>query len=348
MYLDVFIESFSLLAERLVYMIDDRESNKVLQRVVEKTFKCNNLFTPQMQYESLRAIAEQYLDKHALKEWTFKYKDFIIESEQEVLVVMAGNLPLVGFHDLLTVLASGKRAVVKMSSSDNVLLPFIAQILVDIDTYWQNRIKFVEKLPVDPAVVIATGSDSTAHFFENLYPKARKLVRGSKSSIAVLKGSESEMDISLLSRDMFLYFGMGCRSVSSLLVPEGTDIGSLAQRLGTGSKILSGSQSYSNSYRYQKALSLMNGECVVDGGLFLIKINSAFPPPMSVVSVVEYKGKEGIDDFLLKNQDKIQCVVNHEYKDGFISFGNSQLPALEEYADGVNSLAFLLKIINFA
>ncbi len=343
MYRDVFISDFSTLGGKISAFLNKAEENAVLTEAIARAFDSNNLFTPYMQERSLSAICDQFLDYGKLESWTFDYVSLIHESEREVLVVMAGNLPLVGFHDLLSVLASGKKAVVKLSSMDNVLLPALTKLLSQINRYWDSRISYIVGLPKHAGIVIATGNDSTAAFFGQSYPSAKKLIRGAKSSVAVLTGGENREDVSCLASDMFLYFGMGCRSVSTLLVPDWYDTTWLVKELGTFSSITEGSASYRNSYKYQKALSLMKGDNFLDGGFFLLKHESAFPPPMGVVGVVPYSAKMGPGDVLEELDQSIQCVVNYPYKGEYIGLGESQQPRLDDYADGVNSLAFLLK-----
>ena len=343
MYRDVFISDFSTLGGKITAFLNKAEENAVLTEAIARAFDSNNLFTPYMQERSLSAICDQFLDCGKLEGWTFDYSSLISESEQEVLIVMAGNLPLVGFHDLLSVLASGKKAVIKLSSMDNVLLPALTKMLSQINRYWDSRISYIAGLPKHAGILIATGNDSTASFFEKSYPSAKKLIRGTKSSVAVLTGGENREDISGLANDLFLYFGMGCRSVSTLLVPDRYDTTGFVKELEAFSSITAGSASYRNSYKYQKALSLMNGDNFLDGGFFLLKYSSAFPPPMGVVGVVPYSAKMGPGDVLEVLGKSIQCVVNYPYKDGYVRFGESQQPCLDDYADGVNSLAFLLK-----
>lgn len=256
---------------------------------------------------------------------------------------MAGNLPLVGFHDLLSVVASGKKAIVKLSSKDKYLLPALIQMLSNINLYWNSRIVFTESIEVIPNMLIATGGDQTAAFFKKKFDKIPNLTRGSKTSVALLTGDESNREIEALGRDMFLYFGMGCRSVSTLLLPVGYNINKLSLRLYPLSQLIEGSQSFASAYSYQKAISSMKREWFYDGNYFLFKENTSFPPPISVIGIVHYSSLNDIERFLKSNEELLQCVVNYKWKGEFINFGEAQSPTIDTYADGLNSLEFLVK-----
>lgn len=343
MYNTLFVNSFALLGERLNSITHSRSIPGALLLAMESAFRENDLFTIPMQLNAIRAIASNMLVKEKLDEWLKEYSPLIKESDEQVLIVMAGNLPLVGFHDYLSLLASGKKGLIKLSSKEPYLLPQIHNMLVEIDPYWQERVTFIKSLPDYAERVIATGNDSTAYYFRKRYHYSKLLVRGSKSSLAVLYGDESDEQLGELAKDLFLYFGLGCRNVSTLFVPEGYDLQKLIFVLKNHSELLKGSESYKNSYRYQKALATMQGDSFFDGGDFIIKIGAGFPSPIGVVALQYYNSVEHVESWLKENKRKIQCVVNYREWPHSVPVGQSQSPSLTDYADGVNSLAFLFE-----
>lgn len=348
MYRDVFINNFSILGCEILSCLDNSlgyidNSHNLISKAVIDSFASNDLFTPAMQHVALRAIALSFLNEALLNRWTLPYSDKISQQDSLVLVVMAGNLPLVGFHDFLTVVASGRKAILKLSSKDNFLLPALVQILFRINRYWESRILFTQTIEISPTFLIATGGDQTAAFFKKKFGNISNLIRGAKRSVVVLNGNESDKEIEALGKDLFLYFGMGCRSVSTLVLPDRYDIDKLALKLACFSEITKESRSFASAYRYQKALSSMKKEWFCDGGFFIFKNDGDSPPPLSVVGIVHYCSLNELNDFLKTNENALQCIVNYEWNGELVRLGEAQNPSLDNYADGVNSLEFLLK-----
>lgn len=342
MYRQVFIKDFSQLGRNLKSFLKEEMAILPLSSAIEDAFKKNPLFTRHMQLISLDAISTNYLSEDALSLWTEPYATLIEERDFCVSIVMAGNLPLVGFHDLLTVLASGRRAAVKMSSKDSSLLPVLMESLYLINHYWIGRITFTETLPENVEMIIATGGEKASQYFKNLYTKVPSIIRGSKFSIAVITGKECEEDLIRLGKDVFLYFGMGCRSVSSLLIPVSYELNKIISAFSTFEYYVK-SDLYRAAYRYQKAISTVSGEWLEDGGFFIFKRETTTPPPLGVVGIYLYSDKKDIEKYFLMHNESIQCVVNYNYSNSYIEPGMSQYPELKEYADGINSLEFILK-----
>ncbi len=343
MYRELFIKEFSLLGQRIYEYLSFSKGNELLSSAIERSFLVNSFFTTAMQKESLSAITRSFLNPGELGMWTEVYQEYIAESDKSVLIVMAGNLPLVGFHDWLAVMASGMKANIKLSSKDNSLLPAIIDLLCEINPYWRTRNSFVSGNNLSGDMVIATGGDETASFFHKLFKTTPTLIRGAKFSAAFLNGSESDSDITALARDLFLYYGLGCRSVSTLLLPEGYDLSSLVKKLSFNRFVTIGSDSYDACYKYQKAISIMNNMWFVDGLFFLFRKENTFPPPCSVIAVIFYKEISEVDRFINERADSLQCMVNYPFKEEFLQFGQTQSPSINQYADGVNTLEFLLK-----
>jgi len=342
MYTEVFIKDFTQLGRIIGSYLNDGIKIDCIDEAVKLSCENNPLFTRYMQVSSLKAIVSSFLDEKALRGWTSEYSEIIFEKEFEVMIVMAGNIPMVGFHDLLTVLASGRIATVKLSGGDRYLIPAICDTLYGINSYWRERIKFREDLADSPKMVIATGGDETAAYFRSRYSTIPSVIRGAKYSVALLKGDENDELIEKLAIDIFLYFGMGCRSVSTLLVPENYDLKILIEKMSAFSYITN-SDHYRDAYRYQKAISSVSGEWFLDGGFFIFKKNCSSPPPLGVVGIIEYSNEKEVEDYIATNTQSLQCTVNIKYGNLFQRFGTTQFPTLSDYADGVNTLEFILK-----
>jgi len=342
MYRELFIKDFSRLGELLLNITSEVNGRNLLSDAIEDSFRENPLFARELQLNAIRSIAITYLSEEALRKWTEGYKSQISKSSSVVSVIMAGNIPLVGFHDMLTVLACGRRAEIKLSSKDRYLLPAIVTLLSDINSYWNDRIDFCSFAGENSKIVIATGGDQSVTIFSEMFKEVPSIIRGSRSSIAVLSGKESHDDIERLAMDMFLYYGRGCRSVSTIMLPVGSCAGKLAKELSLISPF-SDDEAFMDNCRYQRALATVSGEWFLDGGFFIFKNATTFPPPMGVIGIVWYSSTSDIDNFIENNKESIQCIVNYETSKGMIKYGYAQMPSLSDYADGINSLEFILK-----
>lgn len=341
MYNKVFTDDFSALGAQLTEILSDISGESTLKSVIELSYRENPLFTPNMQIHAILSICKEFLNRRVIEEWLRPYRYKIGEREKTVLIVMAGNIPMVGFHDLLATLACGYKAVVKLSSKDRHWMPLLYDLLSDINSYWRDRITFSETLPMDADIVVASGSDITSKFLKSKYSSSHTLIRGSRYSVALLKGNESRSDLEALAKDLFLYYGLGCRSVSSLLVPAGYDFTVLMEAcVSMKSEVVS--DDYISSYKYQKAICTMSSNEFIDGGFFIMVKSGSTPPPPGVINFLEYDSPEEAESYIEENHDKLQCVVN--YKEG-VTFGNTQNPAIDQYADGVNTLDFLLQFV---
>ncbi len=341
MYSKVFIDDFSALGDRLKATLSGSVFDRKFEAALRNSFKGNPLFTLNMQHIALTSICNCFLEKSKLEKWLLDYSDRIEERQGEVLAVMAGNIPLVGFHDFMTILAAGFRAKIKLSSKDSYLLPYILGVLFEIDDYWSDRVEIIDYLPLCADILIASGSDNTASFFENKYPLSKKIIRGSRFSIAVLKGDEDYVALEALAKDVFLYYGLGCRSVSSLFVPCGYDLTLLSVAFATMRSELT-SDDYLAAYRYQKAVMTLESKNIVDGNFYILARGGNLPPSMGVVNLFEYDNLDEIKEFVQTNRNRLQCVVNY---DSNVSFGQAQFPGIEQYADNLNSLEFLLQFV---
>lgn len=310
-----------------------KEEHQDFNELILKQKHYNGWFTEDMVRKSLLNLGSLLSEKH-LNTWTSRY-DFT-ESPSTVAVIMAGNIPLVGFHDFLSVLISGHKILVKLSSDDQYLLPSLASFLGVFEPGLKDRIQFSEGKISNFDAVIATGSDSSATYFEQYFSKVPHIFRSNRTSIAVLTGEESKEDIEFLARDIFDYYGRGCRNVSHLILPAGYDINRIFEGIvGMGDII--NNKKYGNNYDYNKAVHLLNQEPLLDNNFVLFKESKELFSPLGMLYYHFYNSNHELKEYLNVNQDKVQCVVGGDY----LAFGSSQQPELSDYADGVDTLQWL-------
>jgi len=341
MYKEVFIRDFSLLGKSLDANLNGCKDNLLLDRAFEDSLQSNPLFSTGMQKEAIRAVITKFLRENILTDWLIPYENKLVEKKCIVGIIMAGNLPIVGFHDFLVTMASGCMAQIKLSGKDRFLLPSLFSILCDINPYWKDRVEFTDSLPANPDILLATGGDESAKIFEDKYKNTPKIIRNSRSSIAILLGDENEEELQKLSNDIFLYYGMGCRSVSTLLVPQDYSFGLLTDVFGR-SRAAMVSEDYLLAYKYQKAIATMQNSWYLDGGFYILREFMSFPPPMGVIGILKYKDINEADEFANSNKLHLQCLVGKKCRFADTEVGETQYPSISDYADGLNSLEFIL------
>jgi hypothetical protein len=301
----------------------------------------NGWFTPSNVRFALKAWANllQAQNIHTwLSAYTIPDKQ---ESPKHVGLVMAGNIPLVGFHDLMCVLISGHHLHAKPSSSDP-LPELLTKKLLEIEPRFAPFVDFREQLK-GMDVYIATGSDNTFRYFEYYFRNTPSIIRKNRSSCAVLTGRESEDELKALGRDMLQYWGLGCRSVNKLFVPEGYDFPQLFRSLEVWSDVQN-HHKWSNNYDYYKSIFLVNGEQHLDTGFLLFKEAEALASPVSVIYYQYYKDVQEAAQLIEEHREKLQCIVGEENTPATTAFGQAQRPQLWDYADGIDTLSFLLKL----
>ena len=299
----------------------------------------NAWFTPEEVDRALKAL-HQMLNPADLEAW---YEDIkVAEEPQKIGLILAGNIPLVGFHDVLSVLATGNTALIKLSSSDDKLLPLVLAKLVEIEPLLSDRIVYVDRLK-DFDAVIATGSNNTSRYFEYYFSKVPNIIRKNRSSLAVLTGEESTEEIAALGHDIFDYFGLGCRNVSKLYIPQDYDIKHFFEPIESFKGIINHFK-YNNNYDYNKSIYLVNLAPHFDNGFLLLKEDSAMSSPLAVLYFERYQNIEEVTKALKKEEDRIQCVVSRvplQLSSSVVAFGQGQYPKLWDYADNVNTIRFL-------
>ena len=298
----------------------------------------NEWFTPTQVHAALEAIAGEWLQEQRLEAWLAHYPSLHERPEERVAVVMAGNIPLVGFHDYLAVLASGRSVDVKLSSKDRYLLPALHAQLCDINPLWATRVRFCEQFPSQPQALIATGGNETAAWFSQEYAHIPHIVRGSRVSAAVLPSQPTAAQLEALYQDMFLYFGLGCRSVCRLFLPEGMNPRQLL--LPQPPEVEAAKHpGFQNAYRRQKALLSLQGKDFTDGGFFILQPLSDWHPPMATVYYSYYRSEEEVASLLAQEASRLQVVVsNLEIWENCVNFGLAQRPSLWDYADGIDTM----------
>ncbi len=304
----------------------------------------NLWFTPFHVHASINGICS-FLNKEKLELWLSKYSVSDKNTEVKTAVIMAGNIPMVGFHDMLSVLISGHQFIGKLSSKDNQLLDFVSKILIEINPEFQELISFQsERLSGENKfdAIIATGSNNSARYFEAYFKKYQHIIRRNRNSVSILTGQESEAELKALGNDIFLYFGLGCRNVSKLYVPVGYDFPKLLDTWQSFSYV-GNHNKYANNCDYQRSLLLMNRIPHFDNGFLLLTENQSISSPIGVVNYEFYSEINDLKKSLELNSDLIQCIVSNEL-DHTIPYGKAQQPELWDYADDVDTMAFLTKL----
>lgn len=307
-----------------------------LEEITLKVRNENPWFTPGSVNLALEGLT-RYLDPESMKKWVSAYRLEPAKS-RKVGVVMAGNIPLAGFHDLLSVLLSGHELMAKLSSKDSVLPTFVVNKLLEIEPRLGSSVALVARLKQFDAV-IATGSDNSSRYFEYYFGKYPHIIRKNRTSCAVLDGSENEEELRLLGRDVFTYFGLGCRNVSKIFVPQTFDPIKLINAWDIYVDIIH-HHKYHNNYDYQKSILLVNKLAFYDSGFVILQENEKLVSPISVVYLERYSNAEQLGARLDSVSNKIQCVVGKHHP-ADIPFGKAQEPEVWDYADKVDTLKFL-------
>jgi hypothetical protein len=299
----------------------------------------NGWYTPEQVYFSIqswaKALTEENLDK-----WLSPY-NIDSKNSKKVALILAGNIPLVGFHDFLSVLITGNSVLVKTSSNDQHLLPFLAKYIISIAPAFAEKITFVEGKLENFDSVIATGSNNTARYFEYYFKDKPSIIRKSRNSVAVLNGTETKEQLSALGEDIFRYFGLGCRNVSKLFVPKGYTFDAFFEAIFEYQEVIH-YEKYANNYDYNKAVFLMSNYKLLDNGFLTLKEDKSHASPISSVFYEFYDNINDLQTRLSSESEQLQCVVSAKLIENSIPFGQTQQPNLWDYADNVDTISFLL------
>jgi hypothetical protein len=317
------IEIFSELGRRLVGFGSDEPTRKVIAEAMAE----NEWFSAEDIMMAVDAIRQEFLDEKRLRHWAGHYT---AAEQRRVAIIMAGNIPLVGFFDLLCAVVAGHRVAIKPSSKDRVLMNFVVEELRAIEADIAIEEYDPEK---EYDMVIATGGDEAARHFSRRYAHCPTLIRGSRHSVAVLAGDESEEEIEALQRDIFSYNGLGCRSISLIMLPRGAELMIRPPKMN---------RMYHGNYLHTRAMMTLTGQTFKDFGQCIAMEQREFPQQISCVNYCYYDSRQEVEQWLLAMDEKIQCVVTRaiDHKRA-VGFGRAQYPTLWDYADGVDVMKFL-------
>ncbi len=326
-------ERINLLIRLGEYMRDNSEEWQVVK---ERASRENSWFVPEFIELSVSNICTEFLQKEKLISWAKSYNLKAFRANDSIVgIVMAGNIPLVGFHDFLCVFLSGRRMMIKASSKDEILIKHIVKKMLEWEEPVENHIFFAENLKGCDAY-IATGSNNSSRYFDYYFGKYPHIIRRNRTSVAILDGAETTEDLNALADDIQFYFGLGCRNVTKLYVPTGYDFIKLLTALKKYEHYLD-FHKYKHNYDYHLALVMMANKFYMNNGSVIFAENSGLFSPVSQVHYEFYDDAATLISSLQNNQD-VQCMVGH----GFTPFGKAQQPSLSDYADGVDTMQFLL------
>ncbi len=308
------------------------------QMIKERAYRENPWFIPEFIERAVENVSSEFLDRNKLENWISNYAiKNSIENPKIIGVVMAGNIPLVGFHDFLCVFISGNKALIKLSSKDEVLIKHLVQKLIEWKKEVETVVAFAEVLKGCDAY-IATGSNNSGRYFDYYFGKYPNIIRKNRTSVAILNGDETMEQLDLLSNDIQLYFGLGCRNVTKLYVPANYDFLRLLDALKKYEYLIS-FHKYKHNYDYQLALLIMNNKKYLNNGSIILTENESIFSPVSQLNYEYYEDKNKVIEFLQQNNE-VQCIVG----ENFVPFGEAQKPSLNDYADGVDTLKFITEL----
>lgn len=333
------IEVLIKLGERLL------SNDEQLDLAIHQAYLNNKWFTKENSRKAIHSIAKQFLQKEVLTNWLKKYDlADTTPNPQKVGIIMAGNIPMVGFHDLLCVFITGHIAHIKLSDKDRFLIPYCIKTLIEIDARTQPYFKTIERLQNFDAV-IATGSNNSARYFEAYFGKYPHIIRKNRNAVAVLNGTESTAELKALGNDIFAYFGLGCRNVSKLYLPKGYDFAALDEMFQFNHEICYHNK-YKNNYDYNLTLLILNKIQHIQTSSVLLIESDSLTSRIAELYYEYYEDASDLNQKLTKKEGEIQCIVSKmelAYPNKF-DLGQAQQPRLSDYADGVDTLAFLLEI----
>ncbi len=335
------IEGFKKLGQYLREIKAQTSEYAPLFVCIQKAQHHNGWFTQEDCLKALGAWGE-VLQARALQEWTSQY-NFGATAPKNIGLILAGNIPLVGFHDVLCVLLCGQNATIKLATTDPLLIPFLYQKLNEFSPLFENRLHFTQDRLENFDAVIATGSNNSARYFEHYFAKVPHIIRKNRNGVAVLSGEESKEELAGLAQDIVQYFGLGCRSISKVYLPEGYDLNNIFGALYPHADLMD-SAKYANNYDYNKAVYLMSEFDLLDNGFMLLREHDSFGSPVACLHYSFYKDLPSLEKELLEKAEEIQCVSTHLAHPQAVLLGKAQQPALWEYADGVDPISFLLEL----
>lgn len=336
------IESFARLGDIMRDVANNRKNaySTRFNIIIDNLYLKNAWFTPDNVRMSIQAIGEM-ISPANLHKWVNGYEALKKEIKpSDIAVIMAGNIPLAGFHDFLCVLISGNNVIAKTSSKDDILITFIRDILCSVNPSFEKNITITDGIIKDFDGVIATGSNNSSRYFDFYFGKYPHIIRKNRNSIAIIDGTETDAELDKLGNDIFSYFGLGCRSISKIFIPAGYPLQNMFHLWDKKFSHIINHSAYTNNYDYNKAIYIVNKEPFLDTGYLLVKNNTNIASPVAVLHYEEYHNDTQIAEYIKNEKDNLQCVAGH----GYIPFGKVQYPSLWDYADNIDTIDFLIKI----
>lgn len=321
-----------------------KSNNDYFNAILDRTYKENNWFTIENQQQAIQAITDYFLDSELIQQWLSRYTMLDHQAPKTVGLIMAGNIPMVGFHDVLTVFMSGHRAMIKLSEKDKYVLPHLIKILNQLDTATTDYFQIVERLSGFDAI-IATGSNNSARYFESYFGKYPNIIRKNRNGIAILDGNESFNDLIELGKDVFQYFGLGCRNVSKIYVPKGYNFELLLEALHEYKSLVLHSK-YKNNFDYHYAIYIINRVKYLANGCVMLREEESLNSPVANLYYEFYDDSNVLEQMLLSKSDQIQVIVSKMSFNQLTTkpLGKAQYPNLWDYADGIDTMQFLLDL----
>jgi hypothetical protein len=331
--------------ENLVELGKRLKNSDELEAKIYSAENRNPWFTERFVRNAVHALINEMLDEAKLKEWLARYSFHPVN--KTIGLIFAGNIPLVGFHDFLCCYLAGCKIKIKLSSKDDLLFPFILKQLEDIDPAIKAHVEIVEQLAGFDAV-IATGSNNTNRYFEYYFRNYPKILRKNRNSVAIVTGKETVGELEKLSDDVFMYFGFGCRNVSKLYVPQGYDLTQLFPAFEKGYKWLHGHNKFMNNYDYSRTILMLNRAPHLANEFLMLVESTAIPSSIATLNYEFWQNEQDLTSHLSQNASQIQCITaaqpNQWKLPTVVAFGQTQQPQLWDYADGIDTMAFLLNL----
>lgn len=339
-----FLKNFNAESDSALNLSEiDKKYFDELEYKINSAVHYNGWFTKDNVLFALKQWSEA-LTTANLEAWV---KDYAIKddiSPKTIAIIMAGNIPLVGFHDFLSVLMSGNNVLIKPSDNDKQLLPILCNYLAELNSEFESKITFTQEKLENFDAVIATGSNNTARYFEYYFKNKPNIIRKNRNSVAIIRGDETETELKGLAEDIFRYYGLGCRNVSKLFLPKNYDFDHFYKGIYHWNDIINQNK-YANNYDYNKAVYLMSEFNILDNGFLMLKEDEGFGSPISVLFYEYYEDEAQLQQELEEKADQLQCVVRMKASaKNEVKFGETQQPQLWDYADGVDTLQFLIDL----
>lgn len=341
------VAAFAALGQALSRIAENTGTSTAetaFQELIPSYHLSNGWYTPAFITHRISQIARG-LEQNVLENWVSGYTFPEHTAPKTVGVILAGNLPLVGFDDFAAVLLSGNTFCGKLSSDDKRMLPAVTALLCETEPRFSEYIQFTDaRLPKVDAV-IATGSNNSSRYFDYYFGKYPHIIRKNRHSVAVLDGTETPEELTALGNDIFLYFGLGCRSVSKLFVPEDYSFNTFYESILSWGDMMNGHTKYMNNYEYHRTLYLLSRETLLDNNFLLLKEDKSMSSPPGMIFWESYSDKEALQQRLQELETELQCVAGHQTLwPEALPFGTTQCPLPSDYADGVDTLAFLSRL----